>query len=145
MRIPGTTCAPAPLALAVLLMFSNMTSLSAEPLSLWEPASSESSLPVGGQSLPPVIILAEAKKSVSGTEDQAATSSSRQFQTLPPGAKLPSGSACAAKIRHSTFEPRPENTAANHTRGKAGTNIDGADADFNRKYASRVDGNFVGT
>ncbi len=34
--------------------------------------------------------------------------------TLPPGSALPSESACAASITTSSFEPRPDNYAANH-------------------------------
>ena len=33
---------------------------------------------------------------------------------LPPGAALPSEATCAARIHRSSWEPRPENTAANH-------------------------------
>lgn len=117
MRIAGITRAPVHLAVAALLVFGSVSSVNAE-----------------------------AQKSLStGTKDQPAGAPSPRFQTLPPGAKLPSGSACAAKIRRSAFEPRPENAAANHTRGRAGAAIDGADAAFNQKYAPRVDGNFVGT
>ena len=38
-----------------------------------------------------------------------------RFNTLPPGAKLPSESECAARVRRYSWEPRPDNTAANHT------------------------------
>jgi hypothetical protein len=34
--------------------------------------------------------------------------------TLPPGSVLPSESTCAARIAPSSFEPRPDNYAANH-------------------------------
>ncbi len=34
--------------------------------------------------------------------------------TLPPGSALPGESACAASITTSSFEPRPDNYAANH-------------------------------
>ena len=40
--------------------------------------------------------------------------SGKQFTLLPPGSALPSDQQCAAKVRRSTWEPRPENTAANH-------------------------------
>src|SRR4051794_21179329 len=36
------------------------------------------------------------------------------FATLRPGAELPSGKACATRVRRSPWEPRPENYAANH-------------------------------
>ncbi len=35
--------------------------------------------------------------------------------TLPPGSTLPGESTCAARVSYSSFEPRPDNTAANHS------------------------------
>jgi hypothetical protein len=35
--------------------------------------------------------------------------------TLPPGSPLPSEAACAAQVAPSTWEPRPDNTTANHS------------------------------
>lgn len=34
---------------------------------------------------------------------------------LPPGSQLPTESACASRITYSSFEPRPDNYAANHS------------------------------
>ena len=56
-----------------------------------------------------------------------------RFETLPPGSTLPSGSRCAERVR-STAENRPENAAANATRGTRA----------NDRYP-RVDGDFTGT
>lgn len=67
------------------------------------------------------------------------------FRTLPPGSRLPSAADCAAAVKRSAWEPRPQNAAANQTKGRSGAKIDGADASFNARYASRVDGDFVGT
>src|SRR5947209_2063641 len=39
---------------------------------------------------------------------------SERFKTLPPGAKLPSESECAARVRRNAWEPRPDNAEANH-------------------------------
>lgn len=39
---------------------------------------------------------------------------SQRFTTLPPGATLPGEKECAARVRHSSWEPRPDNYAANH-------------------------------
>jgi hypothetical protein len=39
---------------------------------------------------------------------------SERFNTLPPGTKLPSESECAARVRRYSWEPRPDNAAANH-------------------------------
>ena len=78
-------------------------------------------------------------------EPAAPPSMSGEFQTLPPGSRLPSAADCAASVRRSGWEPRPQNAAANRTMGSSGAKIDGADASFNARYASRVDGDFVGT
>jgi hypothetical protein len=69
----------------------------------------------------------------------------REFQTLPPGSRLPLARDCAARVRRSDWEPRPQNATANHTMGRSGAKIDGADAAFNASYASRIDGSFTGT
>lgn len=61
------------------------------------------------------------------------------FQTLPPGSPLPSDSECAARVRRSTWEPRPENAVANNTTPSSlalGNTFPGV---------SRVTGNFTGT
>ena len=39
---------------------------------------------------------------------------SERFNTLPSGTKLPSESECATRVRQYAWEPRPDNTAANH-------------------------------
>jgi hypothetical protein len=67
------------------------------------------------------------------------------FTTLQPGTPLPSGATCAARVRRSSWEPRPENRVANQTVSRSGVAIDGASASFNSSYASRVNGNFTGT
>jgi len=38
-----------------------------------------------------------------------------RFNTLPPGAKLPTESDCAARVRRYAWEPRPDNSMANHS------------------------------
>jgi len=72
-----------------------------------------------------------------------------RFVTLPPGATLPSGAECAARVPRSPWEARSENTAANrrtpmpgelerlHSTARHG----GAPAWF----FARVDGDFTGT
>src|SRR6266480_3773074 len=37
-----------------------------------------------------------------------------KFTTLPPGAPLPSEAECASRVRRYPWEPRPDNSAANH-------------------------------
>jgi hypothetical protein len=90
---------------------------------------------------------AEADKapSPSASNMEAEESRSQRFMTLPPGSKLPTAADCAARVRRSHWEPRPQNALANRTRGSTGASIDGADAAFNRKYAARIEGNYVGT
>ncbi len=39
---------------------------------------------------------------------------SQRFTTLPPGATLPSEKECAARVRRSSWESRPDNSTANH-------------------------------
>lgn len=39
---------------------------------------------------------------------------SGRFTTLPLGSRLPSETACASRVRRSSWEPRPDNFAANH-------------------------------
>lgn len=71
------------------------------------------------------------------------------FQLLPMGAALPSEGECAAHVRRSTWEPRPENRTANSTVpglfSLDGYTIDqGYDA-RSQPYVARVSGNFTGT
>jgi hypothetical protein len=70
----------------------------------------------------------------------APPSPSGRFVTLPVGAVLPSGAECAARVRDAG-EIRPENGAANATRGsRANANTRSEWSQF-----SRVDGDFVGS
>jgi autotransporter family porin len=76
---------------------------------------------------------------VAGTENH--------FTTLPPGSALPSSLDCASRVRHSRWEPRPENAKANRTVGIACTET-GACPIWSKDlyvHASRVDGKFSGT
>ncbi|MBI1862839.1 cellulase family glycosylhydrolase [Candidatus Microgenomates bacterium] len=73
------------------------------------------------------------------------------FSTLPPGSVLPSDSQCAAQVRRSSWEPRPDNTTANHTIPIAGQDYNimdwvqfGQNAQANTLRA-RINGNFTGT
>lgn len=69
----------------------------------------------------------------------------RRFVTLKPGSTLPSGLTCAQLVRRSPWEPRPQNSDANHTEGITGVKVDGAGDRFNFTYAGRIDGKFTGT
>jgi hypothetical protein len=65
---------------------------------------------------------------------------SGDFETLPVGAALPSGSECAARVRPAA-EVRPENSVANSTRG----NRSSANNRTDWVGFDRVDGDFSGT
>lgn len=67
------------------------------------------------------------------------------FGTLPPRSTLPSDSNCAARVRHSPWEPRPDNYTANHTIGIAGVPVNGASTAWDVTYAPRINGSFTGT
>lgn len=75
----------------------------------------------------------------------AAISPTDHFGTLPPGSALPSDSDCALRVRRSSWEPNPDNAAANRTPGITGVRIDGASPYFNALYAGRINGRFTGT
>lgn len=72
-----------------------------------------------------------------------------KFKTLPPGSSLPSGSACASRVR-SAPETVPENTPWNQRKGRSVVGqtyiadqlyyVDGPAA-----FEARIDGNYTGT
>ncbi len=69
------------------------------------------------------------------------------FSTLSAGSELPSGATCAAWVRRSSWEPRPENATANATVPASLSLPDWpgyADA-ANTTLKPRIDGNFTGT
>ncbi|MGH8899573.1 MAG: hypothetical protein ACRDZ4_21735 [Egibacteraceae bacterium] len=69
------------------------------------------------------------------------------FRTLPPGSALPSGEQCAQRVRRSDWEPRPENTVANHTVPEE-VSLPDWDAYLpraNSQLKPRIDGRFTGT
>src|SRR5215469_2342409 len=79
----------------------------------------------------------------------ASAADGAKFVTLPPHSPLQGGAECSARVRRSSWEARPENTAANHATP--------APAEISRVHATkrnggvppaffaRVDGNFTGT
>jgi hypothetical protein len=73
------------------------------------------------------------------------SSSSLTFSVLPPGAALPGGDTCAARVRHTARESRPANTVANRTPGTAIFRISGVGAEGKARFAPRIDGRFAGT
>ncbi len=85
------------------------------------------------------------------TTTTGAAGTSVHFATLPPGATLPSDATCAALVRRSPDEPRPDNAAANAAIPPPGsftlTALDNQVGYDNRTPAleARVTGNFTGT
>ncbi len=70
------------------------------------------------------------------------------FKTLPPGAALPTGAECAARVRRSDWEPRPGNRTANDKivpQPVALPDNPAFDETWQRKYKTRIDGDFSGT
>jgi hypothetical protein len=75
-----------------------------------------------------------------------------QFATLPPGSQLPTEATCAARVQHSSWEPRPDNSQANH-RVPTAQQIAGLSPwipSFGLAFQSdsirkRITGNFTGT
>ena len=67
------------------------------------------------------------------------------FSTLVPGSALPNESDCAARVRRSSWEPRPDNATANNTNVYVqGGRLTGSYLS-QYGYESRVTGNFTGT
>ena len=70
------------------------------------------------------------------------------FKTRPPGARLPSGAQCAARIHRARWEPRPQNAKQNAKVVSQPVSLPD-DPAFNRawqrKYKPRITGKFRGT
>jgi hypothetical protein len=69
-------------------------------------------------------------------------------RTLPPGSPLPSDAACAAAVKRSSWEPRPENRVANSRTPPAGwmqQPFEGFAREAQTQIVPRVDGAFTGT
>ena len=80
-----------------------------------------------------------------GSNSTPSSPNGGHFSTLPPGSALPSESDCAAQVRRSSFEPRPDNATANNTNVFAqGGRLTGSYLN-QYGYESLVTGNFTGT
>jgi len=66
------------------------------------------------------------------------------FSTLPPGSALPDDAYCAAQVIRNSWEPRPDNTTANHTTFP-NYHIQPDPRSPDEVYVNRVTGNFTGT
>jgi hypothetical protein len=80
---------------------------------------------------------------------RGASASPSHFETLAPGASLPSGSRCAAWVRSRPLpERKAANRTANHATGQHVTSLfdpGATDPRANGAIAARVDGAFAGT
>jgi hypothetical protein len=82
----------------------------------------------------------------SGSGAGAAPAAGGYFQLLPPGSALPSEAECAARVRRSSWEPRPDNYGANHASvTNTLANFSQFNGAWNGQYRPRVTGNFKGT
>jgi hypothetical protein len=100
----------------------------------------------GGNSTQPTIAPTTAPTAAPTSTPTPTAKPQVRFTTLAPGSTLPSAEECAALVRRSPWEPRPENTQANNTRGiQLTTRIDGANAEGNQRFLPRVNGDFTGT
>ena len=70
------------------------------------------------------------------------------FSLTPAGSAFPSDAECAARVRRSSWEPRPENAVANHTvppQPNTLAKFSSWTTAWNSTYKPRVTGNFTGT
>lgn len=94
-----------------------------------------------------------AKRSGSDPARPAATSrvaprAGGYFTTLAAGAPLPSSAECAARVHRSSWEPRPGNAAANNKIVPQPVKLPdnpAFDSTWQKKYKSRINGDFAGT
>jgi hypothetical protein len=80
------------------------------------------------------------------------TTTGNNYNTLPPGSALPGDSTCSSRVSSSSFEPRPDNYAANHRVPTAAqvANLHPWDPSIGMNIKSdslrrRITGNFTGT
>jgi autotransporter family porin len=70
------------------------------------------------------------------------------FKLASPGSPFPSEQQCASEVHRSSWEPRPDNATANHTKPTnphALAYFDQWSKAWNVSYRPRIDGNFEGT
>ena len=70
------------------------------------------------------------------------------FSMTAPGTAFPSDAECAAQVRRSSWEPRPENYVANHTVAPQPNTLakfSSWTTAWNSTYKTRITGNFTGT
>ena len=107
---------------------------------------------VGGGPVPDTIPTTTTATTTPPVEPQTPTSgappAAGYFTMSAPGSPLPSGAECAARVHRSSWEPRPENTTANHTTPPAAFALGSFSqwsSAWNATYRTRIDGGFTGT
>ena len=112
------------------------------------PSASTAGVPAAGSDNPPPTTTTTGPPTTSPPSTNGRPPAGGYFTTLPPGAALPSESACAALVHRSSWEPRPGNATANHTVPpqplSLGNTFDFT-ASWKSNYLPRVTGNFTGT
>ncbi len=97
---------------AIQTLTSRLGTLYLDSISLTGSVSSPTPMPNLAPTPTPTL-APTAAPTLAPTLTSTAASTGR-FTTLPPGSPLPSESECAARVRYSSFEPRPQNYTANH-------------------------------
>jgi Bacterial lectin len=85
---------------------------------------------------------------VTSTATDVPPASAGYFSLLPPGSALPTDTQCAARVHLSSWEPRPDNTTANHTTPPSPPDLatfSQWNSTWNNTYRTRIDGNYTGT
>ena len=120
-----------------------VTNISADAASGIGSIGSDGSVPTTSPAPPPT-----TQPLVTATVADVPPVSGGYFAMLPPGSALPSDAECAARVHPSSWEPRPENTTANHTTPSPPPDLapfSQWNSTWNATYRTRVDGNYTGT
>jgi hypothetical protein len=141
------------LLMSALLLSACMGTTETEPVS---PSTSSGVRPltptVGATTFEPAALPTPSPLPKTATTAPAATTSPVQGLISAVGAVLPSDQQCAARIHYSSWEPRPDNTAANH-RVPTAQQLAAIDQFYPtytqnpqaNRYSARISGNFTGT
>ncbi|MBE3566554.1 MAG: hypothetical protein IMW90_12590 [Thermogemmatispora sp.] len=139
--------------MSALLLSACMGTTETEPVS---PSTSSGVRPltptVGAMTFEPAALPTPSPLPKTATAAPAATTFPVQGLISAVGAVLPSDQQCAASIHYSSWEPRPDNTAANH-RVPTAQQLAAIDQFYPtytqnpqaNRYSARISGNFTGT
>lgn len=115
-------------------------------------SASNKSLSLQAHAFTPAASYAPGNKSTNRPSLTPTTPAGTNYTTLPPGSALPDDSTCASSVINSSFEPRPDNYAANHRVPTAAqvANLHPWDPSIGMgvksdSFRRRITGNFTGT